>query len=58
MYAMPLHVIPKPHTVNHWLITNLSAGDYAPNMMINKALVSNLPMDTISDLGAALIAFH
>ena len=57
MYAMPIHVIPKPHTVNYRLITNLSAGDYAPNTMIDKSKVTNLPLDTISDLGAALIAF-
>jgi len=27
MYAMPIHVILKPHTVNFRLIMNLSAGD-------------------------------
>jgi hypothetical protein len=58
MYAMPIHVIPKPCTVNFRLITNLSAGDFAPNTMIEKSNVSNLPLDTISDLGAALIAFR
>jgi hypothetical protein len=58
MYAMPIHVIPKPHTINYRLITNLSAGDYAPNSMIDKSKVTNLPLDTISDLGAALIAFR
>jgi hypothetical protein len=58
MYAMPIHVIPKPYTVNFRLITNLSAGDFAPNTMINKTNVSNLPLDTISELGAALIAFR
>jgi hypothetical protein len=57
MYAMPIHVIPKPCTVNFRLITNLSAGDFAPNTMIEKSNVSNLPLDTISDLGAALIVF-
>ena len=54
---MPIHIIPKPHTVNFQLITNLSAGDFAPNMMIDKRIVTNLPLDTISELGAALIAF-
>jgi hypothetical protein len=27
-------------------------------MMINKANITNLPLDTISELGAALITFH
>jgi hypothetical protein len=58
MYAMPIHVIPKPNTVNFRLITNLSAGDFAPNTMIDKSTVTNLPLDTISELGAALIAFR
>jgi hypothetical protein len=58
MYAMPIHVIPKPHTVNFRLITNLSAGDYALNTMIDKSHVTNLPLDTITELGAALIAFR
>ena len=58
MYAMPIHVIPKPHTINFRLISNLSAGDYAPNTMINKNKVTNLPLDTITDLGAALIAYR
>src|SRR6267154_600205 len=58
MYAMPIHVIPKPHIVNFRLITNLSAGDFAPNTMIDKSLVTNLPLDTIMELGATLIAFR
>jgi hypothetical protein len=58
MYAMPIHVIPKPHSVNLRLITNLSAGDFAPNTMIEKNNVSNLPLTTISDLGVALVAFR
>jgi hypothetical protein len=58
MYAMPIHVIPKPNTVNFRLISNLSAGDFAPNTMIEKSEVSNLPLDTISELGAALIAYR
>ena len=58
MYAMPIHVIPKPHTINFRLISNLSAGDYAPNTMINKNKVTNLPLNTITDLGAALIAYR
>jgi hypothetical protein len=49
---------PKPYTVNFRLITNLSAGDFAPNTMIEKSTVTNLPLDTISELGAALIAFR
>jgi hypothetical protein len=58
MYVMPIHVIPKPCTVNFRLITNLSAGYYALNTMIEKANVLNLPLDTIVELGAALIDFR
>jgi len=58
MYAMPIHVIPKPYTVNFRLITNLSAGTLHPTPMIDKSTVTNLPLDTITELGAALIAFR
>lgn len=58
MYAMPIHAIPKPHSNKFRLITNLSAGEFAPNTMIEKAQVSNLPMDGITELGAALIDFR
>ena len=58
MYAMPIHIIPKPYTDNFRLITNLSTGNFAPNTMIDKSYVSNLPLDTISELGSALIAFQ
>ena len=58
MYAMPIHIIPKPHTINFRLISNLSTGDYTPNTMIDKDKVTNLPLHTITDLGAALIAYR
>jgi hypothetical protein len=58
MYAMPIHIIPKPYTDNFRLITNLSTSDFAPNTIIDKSYVSNLPLDTISELGSALIAFR
>jgi hypothetical protein len=58
MYTMSIHVIPKPHSANLRLISNLSTGDYAPNTMINKANVANLPLDTITELGSALISFR
>jgi hypothetical protein len=56
MYSMPIHVIPKPHTILH-LITNLSTGDFTPNTMIDKSRVTNLLLDSISELGATLITF-
>jgi len=55
---MSIHVVPKPHSTNLRLISNLSAGDYAPNTMINKADIANLPLDTITKLGSALISFR
>ena len=58
MYAMSIHVVPKLHSTNLRLISNLSAGDYAPNTMINKADIANLPLDTITELGSALISFR
>ena len=58
MYAMPIHVILKPHTTNFRLITNLSTGDFAPNTMIDKDDTTNLPLDMITELGSALISFR
>ena len=56
MYVMPIHVILKPYTDKFHLITNFSAGDFAPNTMIEKSNITNLPLNTISDLSATLIA--
>jgi hypothetical protein len=57
MYAMPIHFIPKLYTVNFRLDTNFSVGNFALNSMIDKNQITNLPLDTISKLGAALINF-
>jgi hypothetical protein len=57
MYAMAIHVIPKPHSTNLRLISNFSTSEYMPNTMINKADISNLPLDTITKLGTTLISF-
>jgi hypothetical protein len=58
MYAMPIHVIPKLHTTNFRLIMNLIASDFAPNTMIEKANITNLPLDMITELGSAPISFR
>lgn len=54
---MPIHPIPKPHSSKFRLITNLSASEFVPNTMIDKAHVSNLPMMAYQNLVQPLLTF-
>ncbi|KAK0230067.1 hypothetical protein IW262DRAFT_1231562, partial [Armillaria fumosa] len=34
MYSMPVHAVPKPHSEDFCMVSNMSVGLYAPNQMI------------------------
>jgi len=58
MYSTPIHSAPKPRSDKLRLINDHSAGVYSLNSMIARDDVMGARMDTISDLGAALLRFR
>ncbi len=58
MYAMPVHVIPKPHSDKFRLINNLSAGPFSPNSMVRPESVKGAVLDGIPSFAAALRCFR
>jgi hypothetical protein len=58
MYSSPIHAVPKPGTDAFRLINDQSAGEFAPNSMIDSADVAGTCMDGIKSLGASLRAFR
>ncbi|OCH92259.1 hypothetical protein OBBRIDRAFT_824852 [Obba rivulosa] len=58
MYAMPIHVKPKPETGKYRMITNHSAGDYALNNMVEEDKIKDMTaLDDILALFQALREF-
>lgn len=53
MYAMPLSVVPKPHSAKLQMVNNHSAGEFSLNAMIDKA-DAVLRLDGIRDLSASV----
>jgi hypothetical protein len=51
MHASPIHVVPKPHSEKLRMVTNQSAGPYAPNSMIKRDdSIKGFPLDNMSHL--------
>ncbi|KIY44616.1 hypothetical protein FISHEDRAFT_21665, partial [Fistulina hepatica ATCC 64428] len=57
MYAVPMWVVPKPHSDGLRLVVDHSAGQYSLNSMIPKAERS-VHLDGLQQLGEALIRAH
>jgi hypothetical protein len=55
MYSMPIHAIPKPHSVDLRLVTDHSAGPYSLNSMIDHSQVTGFPLDNVFYLGEMLL---
>ena len=53
MTAIPISVVPKPHSNKLWLVVDQSSGDFAPNSFIPRQSVA-VPLDNLQDLGAIL----
>ncbi|PBK69278.1 hypothetical protein ARMSODRAFT_988562 [Armillaria solidipes] len=57
MYSTPVHAVPKPHSDDLRMVSNMSAGSYAPNQMIQHADIAGARMDTLRDFFAAIRKF-
>jgi hypothetical protein len=55
MYSMPIHAVPKPHSTDHRLVTNHSAGQFALNSMIKHEDIAGYPLDNMTHLGEMLL---
>ena len=53
MTAIPIGIVPKPHSNKLWLVVDQSSGDFAPNSFIPWKSVA-VPLDNLQDLGAIL----
>lgn len=53
MMAIPIGVVPKPHSINLQLVVDQSSGDHSPNSFIPQHDVA-VPLDNLHDLGAIL----
>ncbi len=58
MYSTPVHVVPKPHSEGLWLVSNMSAGVFASNMMIKHVDIAGVQLDMLHNFFAALLRFH
>lgn len=53
MTAIPIGVVPKPHSIKLWLVVDQSSGNHSPNSFIPRESVT-VPLDNLHDLGAIL----
>jgi hypothetical protein len=54
MYSMPIHAVPKPHSVDLRLVVDHSAGLFSLNSMIDHSMVTGFPLDNLRHLGEML----
>jgi hypothetical protein len=57
MYCSPIHKVPKSGTDTFGLINDQSAGELAPNLMVNYKDITKTYMDRIKSLDTSLQAF-
>ena len=55
MYSMPIHVVPKPHSIDFQLVTNQSPRDHSLNSMIHCEDIMGYPLDNMTHLGEMLL---
>ncbi|PBK82663.1 hypothetical protein ARMGADRAFT_1048603 [Armillaria gallica] len=56
MYSTPVHAVPKPHTEDFRMVSNMSAGIYAPNCMIHHSDIAGLHLDGLHMLFSAILS--
>ena len=56
MYSSPIHAVPKPHSTDLRLVTDLSAGSFSVNSMMDHEKVKGFPLDNLKHIGEVLLA--
>ncbi len=57
MYSMPVHAVPKPHSEDFRMVSNMSAGSYAPNQMIRHSDIARSRLDSLHTLFSAILCY-
>lgn len=57
MYSTPVHVVPKPRLDDLRMVSNMSAGIYAPNGMINHADIAGSRLDGLHMFFTAILRY-
>ncbi len=58
MYSMPVHAVPKPCSDDFRMVSNMSAGLYAPNRMIRHSDIAGSRLDSLHTLFSAIFHYH
>ena len=58
MYCMPIFAIPKPHSMDLWMVTDQSARKYSLNSMIPREDIIGYPLYNLQHLGKFLLSMH
>ncbi len=58
MYSTLVHMVPKPHSDDFRMVSNMSAGDYAPNQMICHADIAGSRLNSLHTLFTAILRFR
>ena len=58
MYSSPIHAVPRPRSAKLRLVTDHSASTFSLNSLINRSAIAGCKMDTITNLGNALLQYR
>ncbi len=58
MYSTPVHAVPKPHSDDFRMVSNMSAGSYAPNQMIRHSDIAGSCLDGLHTLFSAILRYR
>ncbi len=58
MYSTPVHAVPKLHSEDFRMVSNMSAGSFAPNRMIRHSDIAGSRLDSLHTLFAAILRFR
>ncbi len=58
MYSTPVHAVPKPHSDDFRMVSNMSSGSYAPNQMIRHSDIAGSCLDGLHTLFSAILRYR
>lgn len=58
MYSTPVHAVPKPHSDDFRMVSNMSARSYAPNQMIRHSDIAGSRLDSLHMLFSAILRYR
>ncbi len=57
MYSTPVHTVPKPHSDDFRMVSNMSAGSFVPNRMIRHSDIAGSRLDSLHTLFSAILCY-